>query len=134
MKEQQSGFTLIEVMIVVAIVAILAAIAYPSYLDSVRKGYRAEAKAIMLNIQRDEEKHRANNTTYQANLATLGFTGPFVDGRYTMALSSVSATEFVITATAQALGSQNQDTASGTSCSSLTYTLSTDSYAPSACW
>jgi len=134
MRDQQSGFTLIELMIVVVIVGILAAIAYPSYLSSVLKGHRAEAKAIMLNIQRDQEKHRANNTSYQANLATLGYTAPFVDGRYTMALSGVTATEFVITATAQATGGQNQDSSSGTSCATMTYTLSTDSYTPSACW
>jgi type IV pilus assembly protein PilE len=52
------GFTLIELMIVVAIVAILASIAYPSYLEQIRKGKRAEGKAkLLLAVQRLERRY-----------------------------------------------------------------------------
>ena len=46
----EKGFTLIELMIVVAVIAILAAIAYPTYQDSVRKSRRADAKAALLEL------------------------------------------------------------------------------------
>lgn len=61
--KKTSGFTLIELMIVVAVVAILAAIAIPSYQDSVRKARRGQAKADLVELaQRAERFHTVNNT------------------------------------------------------------------------
>lgn len=66
------GFTLIELMITVAIVAILAAIAIPSYQDSVWKGKRAEAKAAILKALQAEERYYTQNNTYvDANNTTF---------------------------------------------------------------
>lgn len=63
-----AGFTLIEVMIVVAIVAILAAIAYPSYLDSVRKSKRADARAQLMEVSQYMQRFYSQNDRYdQAN-------------------------------------------------------------------
>ncbi len=59
-----SGFTLIELMITVAIVALLAAIAIPSYQDSVWKGKRAEAKAAIFKALQAEERFYTQNNTY----------------------------------------------------------------------
>ena len=62
------GFTLIEVMITVAIVGILAAIAYPSYLDQVRRGNRTEAKAVLMeNAQFLERNYTVNNCYHRAD-------------------------------------------------------------------
>ena len=58
------GFTLIELMIVVAVVAILAAIAYPSYQDAVRKSRRAQAKADLVELAALAERFRTANNTY----------------------------------------------------------------------
>lgn len=59
-----AGFTLIELMIVVAVVAVLAAIAYPSYIDSVRKSRRAQAKADLVEYQAEAERWRTVNNSY----------------------------------------------------------------------
>ena len=65
-REHASGFTLIEVMIVVAIVAIIATIALPSYQDSVRKSRRADAVLALQQIQIEQEKFRAECPSYAA--------------------------------------------------------------------
>ena len=59
-----SGFTLIEVMVAVVIVAVLAAIAYPSYRDHVRKGKRAEGKVALLKAAQVLERWYSDNNTY----------------------------------------------------------------------
>jgi type IV pilus assembly protein PilE len=64
LRLRREGFTLIEVMITVAIVAILAAVAYPSYIDQVRRGNRAEAKGIMLEDAQFLERNYTVNSCY----------------------------------------------------------------------
>lgn len=71
-----SGFTLIELMIVVAIIAILAAIAYPSYAEAVRKGRRAEARTALLQLMQQQERFMTQNNTYQAFANVAGTTTP----------------------------------------------------------
>ena len=60
----QSGFTLIELMVVVAVVAILVAVALPSYHESVRKGHRGQAKADLVDVAQQAERFRTVNNTY----------------------------------------------------------------------
>lgn len=60
------GFTLIELMVTVAIVGVLAAIAYPSYLGAVTKSARAEAKSAMFDLSQMEERYFTNNDAYLA--------------------------------------------------------------------
>jgi type IV pilus assembly protein PilE len=63
-ERSAGGFTLIELMTVVAIVAILVAIALPSYHDSVRKGKRGQAKADLVELAQRAERYRTINGTY----------------------------------------------------------------------
>ncbi|MDQ0073246.1 type IV pilus assembly protein PilE [Variovorax boronicumulans] len=58
------GFTLIELMIVVAIVGILAAIAYPAYTDSVLKGKRAQARTALLELMQQQERYMTQRNAY----------------------------------------------------------------------
>jgi len=64
MGKMMKGFTLIELMIVVAIVAILTAVAYPSYQDSLTKGRRSDAQGVLMAFAGAVERHYTNNSTY----------------------------------------------------------------------
>lgn len=75
-KKSVRGFTLIELMIVVAVIGILAAIALPSYQDSVRKGKRAEGRAALTELLLQQERFMTQNNTYLRFDNTGGTTNP----------------------------------------------------------
>ena len=77
-NKPQNGFTLIEIMIVVAIIGILSAIAYPSYTEQVRKGKRAKLAGMMLECAAIQERRYTLNNTYN-NTACAGFNNPVSD-------------------------------------------------------
>ena len=101
-----SGFTLIELMIVVAVVAILAAIAYPAFTDQVRKARRADAKTSLEQLRLEQEKWRANNPAY-GTLANVWTGSDSLEGHYQLAVVARSAVGF--TATASPQGAQASD-------------------------
>jgi type IV pilus assembly protein PilE len=102
------GFTLIELMIVVAVIAILAAIAYPSYQNYVRQARRADAHEALMRIQLEQEKWRVNNAAYAGALVTLGVNPTSTEGYYALEITASSGIGFTARATAQ--GPQTQDT------------------------
>ena len=100
---QTKGFTLIELMIVVAIVAILAAIAIPTYQEQVRKGRRADAARAVGQLQLDMERWRGENPSY-ADCGGPGCgsgTYPAVPTSdfYTITMGAAAPTSYEITAT-----------------------------------
>lgn len=133
MKRLIRGFTLIDLMITVTIVGILAAIAFPSYTDSVRKSRRAEAVVALNSLQLAQEKWRANNLSY-AGLNELGISASTESGYYTLAITNPTATAYTATATATSKGSQNADTG----CTPLTVNQNGPVYGTSpnqrGCW
>lgn len=126
------GFTLIELMITVAVIGILAAIAYPSYTKYIRESRRAEAQADMLKIQLGLEKWRANNSTYNATLDQAGFADGNDYYNYAITGATVGSTPtgsvYVIRATAQG----NHATADA-ACTPLTLNQ-TGVKGPDGCW
>lgn len=114
-RSSTRGFTLIELIITVAIVAILARIAYPSYVTHVRKGLRRSAQAQMLDIANREQQFLLSNKTYvdYPTLTASGYALPTeLNGKYandntivTVGTSTVPA--FTITFTA--IGTQAAD-------------------------
>jgi prepilin-type N-terminal cleavage/methylation domain-containing protein len=94
------GFTLIELMIVVAIVAILAAIAYPNYRDYVIRGQLVDATQGLAAVRANMERYFQDNRTY---LAVGTFTPPCTAanvayGRFNISCPPIDATHFTATA------------------------------------
>ena len=112
-QRKQHGVTFLELLIVVVIIGILAAFAYPSYTQYVVDTKRTAASSILFQVADRQQQSFMDNKTYTADMTDLGFTAnPLVigdDGRpltasdsesvYTVALSNVGVTTYTITAT-----------------------------------
>ena len=100
--ENARGFTLIELMIVVAVVAILGAIALPAYQDALRKGNRADAKAILLETAQFMERYFTTNNKYNGGATVLSTVSPKGatggDIKYNISFETQTATTYVIRA------------------------------------
>ncbi len=97
----QQGFTLIEVMIVVAILGILAAVAYPSYSDYAARGRIAEAVSQLADSRVKMEQHFQDNRTY-VGVPTAPCNGTAVTLKAFSVTCAPTATTFTITATSTA--------------------------------
>lgn len=88
----QRGFTLIELMIVVAVVGILAGVAYPSYTEQVRKSNRTDAKIALQQAVQSQEEYFIRNYSYAISMTQLGYTANNAEspeGKYTVSVSAV---------------------------------------------
>ena len=112
------GFTLIELLITVAIVGILAGVAYPSYVDYVMRSNRSEAQRELLRYANLQEQVYIDTRSYTNDMTDLGLaTDPYVteSGNYSIdAVIANSGSTFVLTATAQ------NTQANDSGCTSLT--------------
>lgn len=114
------GFTLIEMLVAIVIVAILAAIALPAFTESVRKGRRADAVALLTGLQLAQERFRANNPAYANNVSQLPGT-PTTTEHYEATVVSASASSYQLKATARTTSPQNDDGA----CKVMSLTMTT---------
>ena len=135
------AFTLIELMIVVAIIGIIAAIAYPSFSEYTKKARRSDGKAAMLSILIAQKKFRGNCPTYAATLngtdgwdcdKALPVSSTTENDYYTISLSGANGNSLTVTATAK--GVQTSDS----SCTPLTITINASNpkglKGPDGCW
>jgi type IV pilus assembly protein PilE len=128
------GFTLLEVMVTCVVVAILAAIALPSYLNQVQKSRRTDAKSALVGAAGQLERYFTERGTYAT--ATLGTGGVYPsttqNGYYALSLANLTATTYTLRATPA--GAQVGDP-----CGTMTYTEQgvkgvTGSLSVSQCW
>jgi len=125
----QKGFTLIELMIVVAIIGILAAVAFPSYQDQVRKTRRAEVQANLMELASYMERTFTENNVYNsaANAAATLTASGITNDKYTLSLPTLTATTYTLQAAPT--GDQSSD-----SCGTMTLS-ETGATTPAAnCW
>jgi len=130
-KQSKSyGFTLIELLITVAIVGILAGVAYPSYTDFVKRSNRSEGQRELLRYANLQEQVYVDSRSYAADMTGLGASTASIDtesGNYTISVSAQSATTFTL----QAVAKSTQTSDSG--CTTLTIDQ-IGTKTPTACW
>ncbi|MDF1643620.1 MAG: type IV pilin protein [Pseudomonadales bacterium] len=113
-RHSVTGFSLIELMVVVAIVGILASIAYPAYQDSIQKSRRSDAKIALVQAAASEERWFSSNNAYTSNATNIGgVLSP--EGYYNVAVVAGTLT-YSITATA------GTEQAADTNCNTFTIT------------
>ncbi len=142
----RGGFTLVELMIVLAILAGLAAVAWPSYQNAVQRSRRADAVSALTEIVQAQERWRANNPSYQSTLTDLPGTRTLSrDGHYSLTLvdGTVTANSYTVRATARSGSPQQSDTTCNAmqiaaAAGNLTYgslaTGGTSNPTPDPCW
>jgi type IV pilus assembly protein PilE len=123
MRKTQRGFTLIELMIVIAIIGILAAIAVPQYSDYVTRSRRTDGQSTLLQVAQELERcytqFSAYNNTSCAVVGTGGVSETSPEGYYAIAAAggALSASAFTLTATPQGAQASNDS-----DCTTLTLT------------
>ncbi len=132
-----SGFTLLELLITIAIIGILASIAYPSYQNSVLKTRRTDGKSALLAAAGKQESYFSSSNSYSSTITDLGG-NTSSDGYYTLAVTNPSCATSVngvtiyscFTLTATATGGQTSDTG----CTTLTLNHAGVKTPVDGCW
>jgi type IV pilus assembly protein PilE len=101
------GFTLIELCVALAVVAILSAIAYPSFHKVVLKSRRSDAHVALMQLAQSQARWRASHTVY-ATLKELNVADVSPQGHYQLAVKNISTTDFELVATAMPIQSPDE--------------------------
>ena len=110
-RSRHGGFTLIELMVTVVIVAILASIAFPSYATFMKKSRRGDTESVMMDIAQREQQYLLDTRTYTTNIAALTTIPVAVSSYYNIVVAAPAGAPptFVITATPKAGTAQAGD-------------------------
>lgn len=132
----QSGFTLVELLVVVAIIAILSLIAYPAYQDQMTKTRRSDAKIALTELANRQEHFFSNYSRYTATIigaadASLGYDTDYSPQKYyRLTAATPAGTTFTITAKAVSTGPQAGDT----QCQTMTINHTGAKTPTTGCW
>lgn len=107
-RNQGKGFTLLEMLVVLSIIAVLATLALPGYSAALQQGRRVDAISALLRLQLAQEQWRAHHAQY-ASLAELGLTSLSSDGHYRLTLTAQDAAGYHAIAEPLAGGPQAGD-------------------------
>ena len=119
-RPRSQGFTLIELMVALAVAGILAAIAYPAYTSHLLRGRRADAISALTAIMQAQERYRSNNASYASTVGDLGVDISKITPLYDVTLSGANFNiGYVATATPISTGKQARDL----TCKTLVMTL-----------
>lgn len=147
MNKNQRGFTLIEVLIVVAIVGILAKLAYPSYMENITQGKRADAKAALVSFANAMEMWKMQNNNSYLKAAAAGadtgaptvfstyspISGPATSKVYDLEITAATATTYTLSA--KLVSGQTDATCGNLTMDNLgATTASNDSAKTKGCW
>lgn len=134
--ESAGGFSLIELLVVMLIVAVLAGLAYPAYTSHLKRSLRADARAELLRMQLAIEKQRVTSLAAKPTLPDHWTTASGVAKHYQFGLEPGGGQDYAITARALPGDGQNEDRQGDTPCAALTLRsqgLDTR-YEPAVCW
>ncbi|HEY1092203.1 MAG TPA: type IV pilin protein [Burkholderiaceae bacterium] len=136
-RHESRGFTLIELMVVVVVLGIIAAIAYPAYTKQINRTRRSDAVAALGILQQAQERYRANSQVYADTLELLKMDSHSPKKYYVIAIQQAGPTGYTITATAASGGLQANDA----ECTGFTLTMnganittSATGSNPANCW
>ena len=131
-----SGFSLIELLVVMVIVAALAGIAYPAYTNHLKRSHRADARAELLRMQMAVEKQRLTTLGAKAAVPSSWATAPGVAKHYQLSLQPSGVQDYALIARALPGDGQNDDRQGDAACAVLTLRVQglESRHEPAACW
>jgi type IV pilus assembly protein PilE len=126
-RKHEPGFSLTELMVLVAAIGILAGIAYPSYQSYTRETRRAQAQAALTDAAAQQEQYFLNFKAYAGAMTSMNMPTTTTGGHYNLTVNSASVTSFVLGATP--VGAQASDT-----CGTMTLSQGGAKTPATGCW